>query len=135
MHLRLWATAFIVVGIAALGGCTMSSPAPSSGCVPRITVEPKIASPGEMITLTSDTTCDTETPEGGWLVVAAPVGTQQSLVTVTTNGEFDGSFRVTIALPADFPEGTAYAGIGNWDYSFCSDNGSCASATGDFTVE
>lgn len=54
---------------------------------------------------------------------------------MTTEDEFDGSFRVTIALPVDFPAGGAYAGIENWDYSFCSDNGSCVSATGDFAVE
>ncbi|MFG6475601.1 hypothetical protein ACFXP7_04360 [Microbacterium sp. P06] len=98
-------------------------------------MDPRIASPGETITLSSDTACGNETPEGGWVVVAAPVGDQQAAVTVKTNVEFDGSFRVTIDLPADFPKGDAYAGIDNWDYSFCSDNGSCASATGDFTVQ
>lgn len=135
MRSRLWALGFIATAGVLFSGCTMSSPPPSSGCVPRVMVEPKVAAPGGTITLTSDTTCDDEPPRGGWAVIAAPVGSPQALASVTTDDEFDGSFRVTITLPTDFPAGEAYAGIDNWDYSFCSDDGSCASATGDFTVE
>ena len=98
-------------------------------------VDPKTVSPGGTITLRSDTTCDNEPPQEGWVVTAAPVGNQKELATATTHDRFDGSFRVTLTLPADFPAGDAYTGIDDWDYSFCSDNGSCASATGDFTVE
>ncbi|MEO8527686.1 MAG: hypothetical protein ABI435_01260 [Pseudolysinimonas sp.] len=127
-------------GLAALAlmvsGCTSTSPPASSFCVPRFTIEPSVASPGDTITLTSDTTCDVEPPGGGWSVVLAPVGQLELGVRTNVADGFDGSFSITLSVPATFPSGEAFAGIENWDYSTCSDTagGSCASATATFTV-
>jgi hypothetical protein len=86
--------------------------------------------------LESDTSCDDAPPEGGWIVTAAHVGSAAVLAETTSDDQFDGSFVATLVLPDDFPHGQAYAGIGNWDYSFCEGrgSGSCASASGDFVV-
>jgi hypothetical protein len=131
---RSAAAVVVVAATVLLGGCAMSSPFPAGGCVPRIFVEPKVTTPGDTIVVTSDTACDDTPPEGGWVVIAAHIGGGKALAHTTTQEGFDGSFRVTLQLPSDFPVGQAFAGIENWDYSFCSANASCASATGDFTV-
>ncbi len=100
-------------------------------------VEPLHVSPGETITVTSDTTCDVSTPEGGWVVGAREVGPgSTSLVSVTSEDQFDGSFTVQLTIPDDFPIGEGYAIVENWDYSFCTDaNSSCAVASATFYVE
>ena len=99
-------------------------------------VSPAVASPGDTITLESDTNCDDPLPDGGWIVTAAHTGSAAALTQTTSNDQFDGSFVARLVLPADFPHGPAHAGIENWDYSFCESggSGSCASATGDFMV-
>ena len=126
----------LAVAGATFTGCYMS-PAPAAGCVPRITVTPAVASPGDTITLESDTSCDDAPPEGGWIVTAAHVGSAAVLAETTSDDQFDGSFVATLVLPDDFPHGEAYAEVANWDYSFCEGNGSgsCASASGDFMVQ
>jgi hypothetical protein len=127
------------VALASLGlvmpGCTYSSPPAGDFCVPRITVEPAVVSPGGTITMSSDTACDTAKPPGGWAVLVAPVGQVGLGVSTTVPDEFDGSFSVMFEVPDYFPSGEAFAGISNWDYSDCPDNASCASASGSFTVE
>lgn len=133
MRTRLWALAIIIALTAPVSACA-SSAFPEAKCVPRVLITPSVAAPGEVITLTSDTECQATVPPGGWRIVAAHVG-REPAVSVTTTERFDGDFEVTLTLPNDFPEGEAYAGVDNWDYSFCNDtNASCASATGDFTV-
>lgn len=124
----------LVLLVPTLSGC---SALPARGCVPRILVEPLHATPGQTITVTSDTTCDVSIPAGGWVVVAAHVGTaSEVLATVTSEDTFDGSFSVQLTLSADFPTGEALAGVKNWDYSFCTDsNSSCAVADGSFYVD
>lgn len=130
-------TVALVLTVAAMtmSGCYMSPP-PPAGCVPRITISPAVASPGDTITLESDTSCDDPLPDGGWIVTAAHTGSAVVLTQTTSDDQFDGSFAATLVLPADFPHGQAYAGIENWDYSFCegAGSGSCASATGEFMV-
>ncbi len=130
-----------VFGVAlGVSGCTSSSPPAADFCVPRITVEPAVVSPGETITMSSDTECDSAQPAGGWDVIVAPVGQVERGVNTTVTDDFDGTFSVTVAIPEDFPSGDAFAGIANWDYSPCDDTpgdtsaGSCASASGSFTV-
>lgn len=131
---RTFALVFAVAGATTLSGCYLSPP-PPIGCVPRITVTPAVAAPGDTITLESDTTCDDAPPDGGWIVTATHVGSTAVLAQTTSNAQFDGSFIARMVLPTDFPIGEAYAGVSNWDYSFCeSGGGSCASATGDFIV-
>lgn len=136
-------TAVIGISLAlavGVSGCVSSGPPPSSWCVPRIIVEPVVASPGESITISSDTACDAAQPARGWHVIVAPVGQTESSINTTVTDDFDGSFSVTVAIPEDFPSGEAFAGIANWDYSACDDtnsvgsSGSCASASGSFTV-
>lgn len=132
---RTFALVLAVAGMT-MSGCYLSPP-PPAGCVPRIEVTPAVASPGDTITLESDTSCDDLPPDGGWIVTAAHVGSTAVLAQTTSDEQFDGSFVATLVLPADFPNGQASAGISNWDYSFCegSGSGSCASATGDFVVQ
>jgi hypothetical protein len=135
------ARALALVLALGLSGCVSSSPPPSSWCVPRIIVEPAIVAPGESITLSSDTECDVSQPPGGWDVIVAPIGQVENGVSTTVTDDFDGSFSVTVVIPEDFPSGDAFADIANWDYSPCDDtgvtsasSGSCASASGSFTV-
>jgi len=115
-------------------GCTFSASPATSTCLPRFAIEPSEVRPGDSITLVSDTPCDVAPPEGGWTVLAAPSGMPDLGVRATTTEDFDGSFRVQLELPDDFAPGDAFAGIDNWDYSACSDGGSCASASVDFVV-
>lgn len=125
----------LVVAGVALGSCS-TSPPPAPGCVPRVSVTPHEASPGDTITLRSDTVCSDPRPDDGWIVTAGHVGGEAVLVRTVSRDTFDGSFTAVVDLPEDFPVGEAFAGIANWDYSFCegSGAGSCASATGDFIV-
>lgn len=126
-----------LVGLAALAllsGCVGRGEPPAGGCVPRIMIEPAEVSAGETISITSDTACDDAAPSGGWVVGAGHIPGGEPLVSVVTDEQFDGSFELSLTLPADFPEGEAWAGVQNWDYSFCAANASCAAATGDFTV-
>lgn len=132
----------VALGFAAVlvAGCTYSS-APESGfCVPRLTIEPSEASPGDTITLESTTVCDVDVPRDGWIVQVAPVGETALGVESSVPDAFDGSFRVEVVLPAGFPPGEAFAAIANWDYSDCNapadrnSSGSCAGASIDFVV-
>jgi len=128
-------SAVALMGLAMLvNGCTLSAPPATSLCLPRFAIEPSEVRPGDSIMLVSDTPCDVDPPEGGWAVLAAPSGMPDLGVRATTTEDFDGSFRVQLELPDDFPPGDAFAGIDNWDYSACSDGGSCASASVDFVV-
>ncbi len=132
----------VALGLAAisLAGCTYSS-APASGfCVPRFTIEPSTAKPGDTVTLESTTVCDVDVPRDGWTVQVAPIGETALGVQSSVRDPFDGSWSVEVVLPADFPAGDAFAGIANWDYSDCNapgdanSSGSCASASVDFVV-
>lgn len=126
----------LVIGTTAITAMLVSGCAPGTSggaatgtndyCVPRMTVSPTTATPGASITLISEDICDLAAPVHGWQVGAGSTAGGGSLVTVRTTESFDGSFEVTITLPADFPSGKAYAGIDDWDYSTCPDNASCA---------
>ncbi|QHC67632.1 hypothetical protein GSU68_14355 [Rathayibacter sp. VKM Ac-2759] len=122
----------------ALGGCAMSSPPVGddgpAGCVPLVRIEPRVASPGETVTVVVADGCDLETPEDGWDVVVAPVGGLESGVRSVVSTDLGEGFSVDVVLPADFPAGEAFGGIDGWDFSHCPDSASCASPTGDFTV-
>jgi len=123
-----------------VSGCVSSAPPSTSWCVPRIFVEPAVVSPGETITMSSDSSCDAPQPSGGWSVLVAPVGHPDEGVRTAITDDFDGSFSVTVTIPLDFPTGEAFAAIDNWDYSPCDDtnsvggNASCAGASGSFIV-
>ena len=124
----------LALGVPALGGCGALS---GSSCLPRLSVEPSHASPGDTITVKSADTCDAPMPQGGWVIGAGHVGGGvDSLVSVTTDQTFDGSFSVRLTLPESFPVGESFAGVKNWDYSNCgSAVESCASASGNFYVD
>lgn len=98
-------------------------------------IEPATIHPGDSITVVSADKCNVKVPGSGWTVVAGHVGNGKALVQVKSSDKFDGSFRVELTLPADFPIGEAYAGVDNWDYSTCPDAGSCASPMSSFTVK
>lgn len=126
----------LVLALTGLAGCTGSEGLPGATiCVPRIHIDPKEASAGMTIVVSSTDTCDIAAPKGGWVVVASRVGAGETpLAQTTTSQSFDGSFRVELAIPAGSPAGDAWAGITNWDYSACADNGSCAAAMTEFTI-
>lgn len=126
-------TAILVSGCAvgAVGGEGTGS---NDYCVPRMTVSPTTVTAGASVTLTSEDVCDVAVPANGWQVGAGNTGGGASLVTVRTTESFDGSFKVTLILPEDFPSGEAYVGIDNWDYSPCPDNASCAAPSISFEV-
>lgn len=138
--IRLLAIAAAVATLT-LSGCATVTPTAemgnpdAAGCVvPLVRVTPATVHPGDTITVVSGDPCDIPIPGEGWLVVAGHVGDGGARVHVTSDDELDGLFRVELTLPDDFPIGEAYAGIGNWDYSTCPDNASCAGPTGSFTV-
>lgn len=116
--------------LTALAGC--SAPAPV--CVPRLSVTPNPAHPGDTIRIASSDVCDVAVPAEGWRVVVHPSGSSGSTVSVTTSAAFDGSFGTSVTLPEDFDEGEGSAGIENWDYSTCPDDASCAIVSGSFIV-
>ncbi len=124
----------LALGVPALGGCGALS---GSSCLPRISVEPSHASPGDTITVKSADKCDVKVPQGGWVIGAGHVGGGgDSLVSVTTDHSFDGSFSVRLTLPENFPVGESFAGVTNWDYSNCGSSvQSCAAANGNFYVD
>lgn len=121
-----------------LGGCATSSPpvddAGAAACVPLVRIEPRVASPGDTVTVIVDDDCDLEAPEGGWEVMVAPVGRFESAIRSTVAADLDEGFSVAIPLPPGFPAGEAFGGIDGWDFSHCPDSASCASPTGDFSV-
>lgn len=126
--------AALLVGGCATGTIGDNPPGVSDSCVPRMTVSPTTATAGGSITLMSQDVCDVAVPADGWQVGVGSTGDSTSLVTIRTTESFDGSFEVTLTLPADFPSGTAYVGVDNGNDSRCGDTGSCAAATGSFEV-
>lgn len=129
--------ATVLIGASALSGCASSSSGPglgSDGCVPRLTVEPASAQPGDTVTVSSTDVCDDRVPKGGWAVTVQQPIEDGRRTTTRSADAFDGSWSVQVVLPSDFPSGEASVGIDNWDYSFCADNGSCAGVSGVFRV-
>ena len=117
-----------------LAGCAANKFTPEN-CVPRMNIAPATVHPGDSITVQSADRCKVEIPAVGWVVVAGHVGAGKALVEVKHSAEFNGSFRMELTLPSDFPVGEAYAGVDNWNYSTCAGTGSCAAPMGSFTVE
>ena len=116
--------------LTALVGC--STPAPV--CVPRMSVTPNPAHPGDTIRVESSDVCKVAVPAEGWHVAVHPSGSSSGSVDVTTSEPFDGTFSVPLTLPEDFRLGEGSAGIENWDYSTCPDDASCASPYGSLDV-
>ena len=129
------ASAIVIVAVTlAVTGCAMNNVA-AENCVHRMRIAPATIHPGDSITVESADSCNVKVPSKGWVVVAGHVGAGKALVQVNRSDEFNGSFRVELTLPSDFPVGEAYAGVDNWDYSTCADPGSCAGPIASFTVE
>lgn len=125
----------VAIGAGAMSGCTSSSGGPGrAGCVPRLTVQPETAHPGDTVTVSSTDVCDGRAPEDGWAVTVAQPIEDGRRVTVRSGDPFDGSWSVPVELPSDFPAGETGVGIDNWNYSSCADNGSCAAVSGVFRV-
>ena len=72
----------LVAGV--LTGCASSGGAGGGGCVPRMTVSPRVAHPGATVTLAARDVCDVSVPEGGWQVDAFPTGEDTPHVSVRT---------------------------------------------------
>lgn len=118
-----------------VSGCAVLDESPGgTNCVPRMSVSSDEVVRGEVVTLVTADVCEVALPSGGWRVSAGHVGDGTALITAETDEELDGSFDVSLELPADFPTGDAWIGIENWDYSTCADAGSCAGPSTTFTV-
>ncbi len=129
------ASAVALVLSLSLYGCSTSAIPDPTYCMPLVTVSPSSVHPGDTVTITVDDGCTMPTPEGGWELIAAPVGQRDVAVTGSTEADLSAGFTADLVVPADFPTGEAFAGIDNWDFSQCADtSGSCASPTGNFEV-
>jgi len=130
-----------VAAIAAmvLSGCVsappVSSPPADDYCVPRVTISPTEVRPGDTITVSVESGCEAPMPNGGWVVIAGPVGQLDLAVRTVTEAELVDGFSATVELPASFPVGEGFAGLDGWDYSDCPDTASCASPTASFRVK
>ena len=130
-----------VLGLAVLTACVLVSGCAvqnegrgDTSCVPRMSVSSGEVVRGEVVTLVTADVCEVELPSGGWRVSAGHVGDGTAVIVAETDEALDGSFEVSLELPADFPTGDAWIGIENWDYSTCDDAGSCAGPSTTFTV-
>lgn len=118
-----------------VSGCAVQHEGPrDTNCVPRMSVSSGEAVRGEVVTLVTADVCEVAIPSGGWRVSAGHVGDGTALITAETRDELDGSFDLSLELPADFPTGDAWIGIENWDWSTCADAVSCAGPSTTFTV-
>ena len=115
----------IVAVTLAVTGCATNKVA-AENCVPRMRIAPMTIHP-DSITVKSADSCNVKVPSKGWVVVAGHVGAGKALVQVNRWDEFNGSLRVELILPSDFPVGEAYAGVANWGYSTCAHAGSLES--------
>ncbi|WP_123517948.1 hypothetical protein [Frigoribacterium sp. PhB24] len=97
-------------------------------------MSPAKAAPGETVTISSDDSCATAPPSGGWRVGAGHVGDGDPIATVSTTETFDGYFRATLALAVDFPTGESYVAVIDWDVGDCDDTASCAGPSDTFQV-
>ncbi|WP_368499570.1 hypothetical protein [Herbiconiux sp. A18JL235] len=124
-------TLAVVVG---LSGCTFLRGGDS--CLPGLEVAPSPAVAGASITISAPDPCGVEVPDGGWEVVVTLGDGGDPVLTRTTTQPFDGSFELTIDLPADLPPGQAYVDVANWTYVPCDDTGtgSCATAARPFEI-
>lgn len=118
-----------------VSGCAVHREGPGdTDCVPRMSVSSDEVVRGEIVTLVTADVCQVALPSGGWRVSAGHVGDGTAVIVADTDEALDGSFEVSLELPADFPTGDAWIGIENWDYSTCDDAGSCAGPSTTFTV-
>ena len=135
-HARVTATVLLLtVGAsAALTGCTASPESGTTGCVPRFTVTPDTARAGDTVTFSTADECDVDVPDGGWRIGVSDDRGVRDDDLVRSSGTFDGSWSVSVPLPADLRSGEGMLGIENWDYSSCPDNASCAGPFGNLTI-
>lgn len=115
-------------------GCSSTASNPAA-CVPRVAVRPATVVPGGTITVSVEAGCDRKTPEGGWTILAAPLGKPELAVKQKVDRPLSDGFSLSVSVPESFPAGDAYAGITEWDYSSCDDGASCPGPTRPFTVE
>lgn len=112
---------------------------PTAGCLPRFTVTPDTARAGETVTFATTDECDADVPDGGWRIEVQHGGEDVPEDTAfadaaRSDDAFDGSWSVSVPLPADLEPGAAWVSIANWDYSTCPDDASCAGPSQTFTV-
>ncbi|GEM_PF-1968152 len=121
----------LVVVCAPLTSCLS---APSTVCVPTLTVDPDNPRPGRIVTVSTTDACPL--PAGAELTVRIqPVGETIPLAQARVTPDPDGSFAVSITVPPTIRPGRAVASISNyWDIATCPEGASCASAAVEFTV-
>jgi hypothetical protein len=124
----------------ALAGCAASPVfGPPAGCLPRFTVTPDTARAGDTVTFSTTDECDVDVPDGGWRIEVQHEGAnlpEDSAFADAARSDdaFDGSWSVSVPLPASMESGAASVSIANWDYSTCPDDASCAGPSRSFTV-
>lgn len=119
------------VGATAVG---CSAPAPSSVCVPELSVSPDHPRAGRIVTVSTVRACPVlEGTE--WNVRIQPDDARIPLAQARVAPEADGSFEVSITVPPTIRPGGAIAWISDyWEIVPCPDGASCAPAETRFTV-
>lgn len=104
-------------------------------CLPaRLHASPDTVAPGGSLTVWSQAAdCDLGYRPGKTYTVALHHPGQSTPTMVTTVAE-DGSFRLTLAVPATFPSGPAAVIVHGSPMDHCDDGSSCALYAADVTV-
>lgn len=125
--------ALVIVGMSDRDWSGRSAPR----CLPaRLQVSPQTVAPGESITVSSPAAdCSLGYGRGhAYRVRLSHPG--QPGPPVTTAVAEDGSFRMTLTVPATFPSGPAIVSVTGSPMDDCDDGGgSCAGYAANFTVE
>lgn len=124
-----------VAASTALAGCSASPVyGPPAGCLPRFTVTPDTARAGDTVTFSTTDECGVDVPDGGWRIEVSDDGGVRDDDIARSTDTFDGSWSASVRLPGDLRPGDGMLAIGNWDYSSCPDNASCAGPFGNLTI-
>ncbi|SDQ11086.1 hypothetical protein SAMN02800687_0360 [Curtobacterium sp. UNCCL20] len=131
---RIAAVVLTVAVSTALTGCSASPEYGRAGCVPRFTVTPDTARAGETVTFSTTDECDVDVPGGGWRIEVSDSEGHRHEDRAHSDERFDGSWSVSVPLPAEMQPGDGMLSIANWDYSSCPGDASCAGPFGNLTV-
>lgn len=122
-----------VLGAAIPGLASCTAGAPPTACIPELTVAPDAPRAGESIEVRSDIPCPGTSPAEGWTIRILPEGMPSTSgnaapgTEATVVPDANGTFAITMTVPAGMPPGPARVTVSNYyDHVPCDDHGSCA---------